>query len=125
MAYAFTVLVPERSFTTCVQLVKLLVVVVTIFHALLFSRYQTPDIPQLSLFVPAMVAKAFVICCFEVGAVIKRVGRLVSLNAACNVKFDCIRNCRFVPVTVTPPAQFVETCQLVNTKPVAGAEVML
>ena len=52
-------------------------------------------------------------------------GLAVSMKLACIVRFDCIRNCRFVPVTVTPPTQFVETCQLVNTKPVAGAEVML
>ena len=52
-------------------------------------------------------------------------GLVVSMKLACIVKFDCIMNCRFVPVTVTPPTQFVETCQLVNTKPVAGVEVML
>jgi hypothetical protein len=34
-------------------------------------------------------------------------------------------NCKFVLVTVAPPSQLVETIQLVKTKPLAGAEVML
>ena len=36
-----------------------------------------------------------------------------------------IMNCRFVLVTVAPPIQLVEITQLVNTKPLAGVEVML
>ena len=34
-------------------------------------------------------------------------------------------NCRLVLVVMVPPIQFVETTQLVNTKPLAGVEVML
>ena len=66
-----------------------------------------------------------VMCWLLVGAVIKSVGRLVSLNVACKVRLDCIMNIKFVPVTLVPPSQFVKTVQFVNTNPVAGAEVML
>jgi hypothetical protein len=64
-------------------------------------------------------------CWPDTGDETANVGLVTSKKFACNVKFDCIINCKFVPVTSAPPIQFVETSQFVNTKPDAGAEVML
>ena len=80
---------------------------------------------QLSLAVPLTVNTALLTRWPAVRLVMLTVGLFVSTKFACKVRFEAIMNVRFVPVTFAPPIQLVEMVQLVNTKPLAGVEVML
>ena len=80
---------------------------------------------QLSLAVPITVNTALLTRWPGARLVMLTTGLFVSTKFACNVKLEAIMNCRFVLVMMAPPIQLVETTQLVNTKPLAGVEVML